>query len=170
MRILSPSFPANGKIPERFTGEGEDISPALEWSDVPINTKEFVILCEDPDAPLSKERENPFVHWLIYKLSPATTFLPQGLPHKAMLDLPVPICQGTNSFGKPGYNGPMPPRGHGVHRYIFTVHAVDLEVRLPPGARREAVMQYIEGHIISSAQVIGTYERESLADQEKASA
>lgn len=159
MRLNSPAFKNQETIPTRFTGEGEDISPPLEWSDVPAGCQSFVLLCQDPDAPTRPGGEHPFVHWLIYNISPATTSLPPGLPKQEFFDLPVIASQGRNSFGHLGYGGPMPPLGHGPHHYEFTLYALSENFRMASGMRREAVLSIIEGFVLAQAKLTGTYER-----------
>jgi Raf kinase inhibitor-like YbhB/YbcL family protein len=162
MRLTSPDFKDQETIPARYTGEGEDISPPLEWSDVPEGCQSFVLLCQDPDAPTKPGGEHPYVHWLIYNISPATTSLPAGLPKQASFDLPVIATQGRNSFGQLGYGGPMPPIGHGLHHYEFTLYALSENFRMASGMRRDAILAIIQGFILAEAKLVGTYERQAL--------
>jgi Raf kinase inhibitor-like YbhB/YbcL family protein len=145
LRLSSPAFESHKRIPERHTGDGEDVSPALRWEGAPENTKAFAVVVHDPDAPLV----NGFTHWVAYGIPGGTTELAQGTSE--------PI-QGTNSFGNRGYNGPAPPPGHGVHHYYFWVYALDSELDLEPGLDRHALMERIEDHVIEQARIIGTYE------------
>jgi Raf kinase inhibitor-like YbhB/YbcL family protein len=161
MRLTSPVFKDQDQIPVRYTGEGEDVSPPLEWSDVPEGCRSFVLLCQDPDAPARPGGEHPFVHWLIYNLSPATTALPPGLPRQEFFDLPVIATQGRNSFGQLGYGGPMPPLGHGAHHYEFTLYALNENFRMASGMRRDAVLSIIQGFVLAEAKLTGTYERQA---------
>lgn len=164
LKLKSSSFKNDHEIPVRFTGEGDDISPALNWSGVPEGTHEFVIVCEDPDAP----QEKPFVHWLIYNISSNTTQIPEGVAAKARLDYPVRADQGANDFGNVGYGGPMPPEGHGPHRYFFRLYALDSEVGIRPGAHHDELMKAIQNHILDSAELVGTYERKAKAKKKSA--
>ncbi|MBI3544060.1 MAG: YbhB/YbcL family Raf kinase inhibitor-like protein [Deltaproteobacteria bacterium] len=159
MRLTSSTFQMNGEIPKRHSGEGDDLSPPLEWSDIPGGTREFAIICEDPDAPVRAGKEHPFVHWTIYNLSPNVSSLPEGLPAFERMELPVRADQGINSMGNVGYNGPMPPEGHGVHHYRFTLYALDIELALPPRARKEELVQAMSGHVLAIGKLVGTYER-----------
>jgi Raf kinase inhibitor-like YbhB/YbcL family protein len=156
--VKSQAFQEGQTIPHRYTGEGEDVSPPLQWSRVPAGTREFAILCEDPDAPTPE----PWVHWLAYNISPSTTMLPEGLPPKAKIDVPVRLEQGRNSFGKLGYNGPMPPVGHGLHRYIFTVYALDTELAIVPGTEKKNFVNAIRNHVLGEGRITGTYERKRV--------
>ena len=157
LRLKSSAFQNDREIPKRFTGEGEDISPTLQWSGVPVGTKEFVIICEDPDAP----QPTPFVHWLLYNISPSITFLSEGIPSWKEVDAPVRVQQGKNSFGKIGYNGPFPPIGHGIHHYLFKLYALNSTLAVPPGATKEELSKAMEGHILDAAQLTGKFIRDS---------
>jgi Raf kinase inhibitor-like YbhB/YbcL family protein len=159
MQLTSPAFQNNSAIPLRYTGEGGDISPPLEWSYVPEHCKAFALLCEDPDAPVRPGKEHPFAHWLIYNIPARITALPEGLPTREILLLPIFATQGRNSFGKIGYGGPMPPVGHGQHHYYFTLFALSSSIPLASGMRREAFILALQGHVIEKTTLVGTYER-----------
>src|SRR5437764_14559603 len=100
LKLTSPAFKHHETIPERHTGDGEDVSPALEWSGVPEGTKAFAIVVHDPDAPLV----DGFTHWVVYGIGGEQSGVPEGARD---------VIAGQNSFGKTGYGGPAPPRGHG---------------------------------------------------------
>ena len=161
MKLTSKAFIDNGTIPVKYTGEGQDITPPLEWSEVPKECHEFVLICEDPDAPKRKGKEHPFVHWVIYNISPSVSLIPEGLPLNDRIDVPIRADQGKNSFGKIGYGGPLPPVGHGVHRYIFTLYSLDTELAVPPGASKAELEKAMQGHILDSVGLTGKYERKS---------
>ena len=103
MKLTSGAFPDQGAIPVGFTCDGDDLSPSLDWSDVPDGTAELVLICEDPDAP-----GGTFVHWILWGIPPGTAGLAEGA-------VPPGTHQGRNGFGSVGYRGPCPPRGHGPH-------------------------------------------------------
>jgi Raf kinase inhibitor-like YbhB/YbcL family protein len=145
LKISSPAFSGHKRIPESHTGDGEDVSPALDWSGVPEGTKSFAIVVHDPDAPLVEG----FTHWVAYGIPGDATGVPEGADE---------VVHGTNSFGNTGYNGPAPPPGHGPHHYYFWVYALDSEPDLEPGLDRRALLERIEDHVIEQARVIGTYE------------
>ncbi|HZU40065.1 MAG TPA: YbhB/YbcL family Raf kinase inhibitor-like protein [Solirubrobacteraceae bacterium] len=145
LRVSSAAFEPHRRIPERHTGDGEDVSPALEWSGVPEGTRSFAIVVHDPDAPLV----DGFTHWVAYGIP--------GDAHGVGEDA-SDLVAGTNSFGNQGYNGPAPPPGHGVHHYYFWVYALDSELDLEPGLDRRALLERIEDHVIEQARLIGTYE------------
>jgi Raf kinase inhibitor-like YbhB/YbcL family protein len=145
LRISSPAFEGHGVIPLRHTSDGEDVSPPLEWSGVPSDTKALAVVVHDPDAPLV----NGFTHWVAYGIPGDATGLPEGGDG---------ATSGTNSFGKQAYNGPAPPPGHGPHHYYFWVYALSDDVGLEPGLDRHALLTRIEDHVIEQARTIGIYE------------
>src|SRR5947208_12660108 len=147
LRISSPAFDGHGRIPERHTGDGDDVSPPLEWSGVPDGTKGFAVVVHDPDAPLV----DGFTHWVAYGISGDAKGLAEGGDD---------AVQGVNSLGNRGYNGPAPPPGHGTHHYYFWVYALDEDLDLEPGLDRRALLDRIEDHVIEQARLIGTYVNE----------
>lgn len=148
LHLKSKVFEDRAKIPSRFTGEGEDVSPPLEWSGAPAQTKQFALVCDDPDAP----SEDPFVHWLVYNISGQVSALSEQLASDD-------VTQGENSFGRVGYGGPMPPKGHGVHHYQFKLYALSEKLDLPEGLTKEELLKSIEGKILQESLLVGTYER-----------
>ncbi len=153
LRVTSPAF-ENGKlIPKKFTGEGDDVSPELAWTDLPEGTKEIVMIVDDPDAPIAE----PWVHWVIYGIPATNTGLKEGVAKKEKLD--DGTIQGKNSWPEIGYGGPMPPPGDGPHRYFFKVYAVSQKTGLEPGATKKEVLKAIEGNVLASGVLMGTYER-----------
>jgi len=158
MNVTTEAFEPGGPIPQKYTGEGEDVSPALSWSGTPEGTKQIALICDDPDAPT----KDPWVHWVIFAIPADAKGLPEGVPRDAELTSPAGAKQGLNSWPKDniGYRGPMPPPGDGVHHYHFKVYALDAPVDLAPGkATKEALLKAMEGHILAQAEVVGTYER-----------
>ena len=145
LKVSSPAFDGHKPIPERHTGDGEDVSPALEWSGLPEGTRSIAIVMHDPDAPLV----DGFTHWVAYGISADA----DGLEEDSDA-----LTAGTNSLGEARYNGPAPPPGHGVHHYYFWVYALDEDLDLDPGLDRRALLEAIEDHVIEQARVIGTYE------------
>jgi len=153
--VQSPSF-ANGQpIPKKFTGEGEDVSPALSWSGLPAGTREIALICDDPDAPTPE----PWVHWVIYKIPAARTGLPDSVPPTEKLSSPPGAMQGNNTWPAIGYKGPMPPKGHGVHHYHFKVYALDAGLDVKPGLNKKELLKAMHGHILAEGELIGTYQR-----------
>ena len=151
MKLTSPSFRTQEPIPAKHTGEGADASPGLEWEGAPSSTKSFALICDDPDAP-----GGTWVHWVIYNIPAGTTGLSEGVSKS---DTGAGARQGVNDFGKVGYNGPMPPRGHGQHRYYFKLYALKTELDLKPRATKSQLEAAMKGQILAEARLVGTYER-----------
>lgn len=149
MEILVDAFANGGSIPKRYTCEGEDASPQIRWSGEPPSTKSFALIVDDPDAPAGT-----WVHWLQYEIPGSVHELPEQM-RPAQIGL-----AGTNSFGKPGYGGPCPPRGHGPHRYYFRLYALDTpQLGLNAGVKREQLEHAMKSHVIAQAEYMGRYER-----------
>ncbi len=160
MNLSSPSFANQHPIPIAFTGESVDISPVLQWSGVPERTRSYVLLCDDRDAKCPREKGENFVHWLAYEIPANVRSIPEAMPAgESLIKEPVTMEQGVNSFGKIGYGGPLPPRNSGAHHYVFTLYALDQNLKLPPGLSKRKVFEKLEGHILASAQLTGTYQR-----------
>jgi Raf kinase inhibitor-like YbhB/YbcL family protein len=153
--MMSGAFENGQRIPTKFTGEGEDMSPPISWTVVPEQTKEFALIVDDPDAPIAE----PFVHWVIYKIPVDVRDLPQDIPDTERVSSPHGALQGRNSFGSIGYRGPMPPRGHGLHHYRFRLYALDEELDLKPGMDKKALLAAIKDHVIAEGEIVGTYQR-----------
>ncbi len=147
LSLSSAAFQPGARIPKRHTGEGADVSPPLAWSGFPSGAKELALICDDPDAP----RPKPWVHWVLYGLPPALSGLKEGDAGGGL--------QGANDFGKTGYGGPMPPKGHGVHRYFFRLYALDAPLKASPGWTKERLLAEMQDHILEQAELMGTYER-----------
>lgn len=158
MKLTSTAFSKGQRVPVKYTGDGEDVSPPLVWSDPPEGTQEFALICDDPDAPTAE----PWVHWIIYKIPAEFKGLPEGIPQKPELDRPPGALQGKNSWASGatiGYRGPAPPPGHGVHRYIFRVYALEARLHLDSGADKRALLEEMSGIVLEEAQLTGTYQR-----------
>jgi Raf kinase inhibitor-like YbhB/YbcL family protein len=152
--VESPEFRNGEPIPKKHTGEGPDVSPRLRWSGVPEGARELALVCEDPDAP----RAEPWVHWVLYGLSPSIRELPEGVSKEARPAGPA-AHQGPNDSRSVGYSGPMPPRGHGRHRYFFRLYALGQALDLPPGLDKAKLLAAIRPHVIAEGELMGTYER-----------
>lgn len=149
MELRSSDFSDQAAIPRRFTCDGDDISPTLEWSDVPGGTAELALTCEDPDAP-----GKTFVHWVLWGIDPGSvTSLDAGV-------VPAGSRHGRNDFGITAYGGPCPPPGHGTHHYHFTLYAVREPISLSEGASIEELRAAIgDDGALAEATLMGTYER-----------
>jgi Raf kinase inhibitor-like YbhB/YbcL family protein len=146
--LRSPDFSDHGTIPERFTCDGEDAPPTLEWSDVPEGTAELALTCEDPDAP-----GKTFVHWIVWGLDPGSTGLDAN-------SIPAGLRHGRNDFGNSAYGGPCPPPGHGTHHYHFTLYALGNPPSLSEGASMDEMRGALTtSGVLAEATLVGTYER-----------
>ena len=152
--IESPAFQPQQPIPRKYTGEGEDVSPPLRWSGLPSGTQELALVCDDPDAP----RPAPWVHWVLYGLPGSASELSEGVPPQPRVSQP-PAHQGRNDFERVGYGGPMPPPGHGRHRYHFHLDSLGRKLDLPDGLDKKALLDAIRPHVLEEGDVVGTYER-----------
>ncbi|BDZ69864.1 YbhB/YbcL family Raf kinase inhibitor-like protein [Methanobacterium petrolearium] len=150
-QITSTAFVQGGQIPQKYTADGEDISPPLSWTSAPQNTVSFTITCEDPDA--SGSGGGAFYHWIVFDISANITQLSEGITNQRTLDNGAK--QGTNDMGTIGYSGPSPPRG--THRYAFKIYALDTTLNLEPGATKQQVKDAMEGHVLAEAQITGKY-------------
>ncbi len=151
LELISPAFNNNQSIPQKYTCEGEDISPPLEWKGVVENVKSFVLIADDPDAPMGT-----WVHWVIYNIPSEVTELKEGIP--AIESLDDGTLQGITDFNRIGYGGPCPPPGK-PHRYYFKLYALDTKLQFSPGATKKEVEQAIQGNIIDKSELIGLYSR-----------
>jgi len=144
MTISSSEFQANETIPTKYTCDGEDINPPLEFSDVPESAKSLALIVDDPDAP-----GGTWTHWILWDIDSKTAKIEENTLPKA--------TQGITSFGDVGYGGPCPPAG--THRYFFKLYALDVKLDLPGGVNRSLLEDAMKGHVIEEAQLIGLYSR-----------
>jgi Raf kinase inhibitor-like YbhB/YbcL family protein len=149
MRLLSSAIQAGEPIPPRFTCEGENVSPEFYWVDAGKETKSFVLILHDPDAP----RDNGFTHWLLYDIPPNVTHIPEDLAKQA--SVADSGMQGKNDSGTVGYTGPCPPSGR--HRYFARLYALRKQLDLPPGATPMEVKMALEGKVIEQTELMGTF-------------
>lgn len=149
--LSSTSFDFGSTISPKYTCDGANRSPALNWSDLPVGTGSLALISEDPDAP-----SGTFIHWVLYNLPPTVSTLPEGLPKTETLQNGA--IQGLNSFGKTGYDGPCPPPGT-PHRYYFRVYALDIAPTLPVGLKASELLKAIQGHVLGKAEWVGKFGR-----------
>lgn len=154
LALTSSNFDAGGTIPARYTCEGDDRSPALEWSGAPDGTRSFALIVDDPDAPDPRAPQRTWVHWVLYNLPADTRGLPEGV---ASADLPKGTREGMNDWKRTGYGGPCPPIGR--HRYFHKLYALDTELTDLHGATKAQLESALEGHILAKAELMGTYEK-----------
>ncbi len=150
MKLISAAFRNGKKIPRKYTGEGENISPAFVFEDVPKDAKELVLICHDPDAPRIFDGHIGFSHWVLYDIPPSTTKLEENVKG---------FKRGINDAKKLGYTGPMPPVKHGKHHYFFTLIALKKKMNLDKDLSMTEVLKAIESSVIAVARVVGTYKR-----------
>jgi Raf kinase inhibitor-like YbhB/YbcL family protein len=149
LQLIIAAFPEGGTIPALHACDGADLSPALEWSGAPAETKSFALITDDPDAP-----GGVWNHWLLYNIPPSVHAIAQGFQPGSLGG------SARNDFGKLGYNGPCPPKGHGPHRYYFRLLALDVaKLDLKKGAQRQDLDRAIQGHVLTETQYMGRYER-----------
>lgn len=151
LRLSSPDFEEGGDIPARYSCEGQDISPTLEWASVPESTRAFALIMDDPDAP-----GGAFTHWVLYNLPAEATRLEEGVP--AAEEMENGARHGQNSFGSAHYGGPCPPAGPS-HRYQFTLYALDAPTGLAAGASKQRLLDAMQGHILARGTLTGRYQR-----------
>jgi hypothetical protein len=145
LSLTSSEFTEGGAIPRRFTCDGDDVSPPLEWSGAPSDTAALALIMDDPDA-------RGFIHWVAFDIpASASGSLPTGWSSAA--ESP----QGTNSFGRIGYGGPCPPSG--THRYVFRLLALDAELQLSGSPKAQDVLDAADAHVLGDASLTGTYRR-----------
>lgn len=145
--LTSTAFAHGEAIPKLYTCDGEDISPPLAWSGAPAGTRSFVLICDDPDAPVGV-----WDHWLLFNIPATVDGLPEGVAERTDGSL-----YGKNSWRRQDYGGPCPPGG--VHRYFFKLYALDTTLNLRAGASKRDIERAMEGHILARAELVGTYTR-----------
>jgi Raf kinase inhibitor-like YbhB/YbcL family protein len=146
LNIISDAFKDGQPIPRQYTCDGADQTPVLRWGAPPEGTRSFALVIDDPDAP-----SGTFRHWGVFDI-PASA--------RAIGDGKKVGSEVINDFGKPGYGGPCPPKGHGPHHYHFKLFALDVErLDLPSDAKVVDVENAASKHAIAEGELIGTYER-----------
>jgi len=152
LRLISSAFAQSGRIPVRYTCEGADTSPPLEWAGAPAGTRSFALVCSDPDAPAGT-----WYHWAVYDLAADTTSLAAGYPTSGRVGT---TRQAVNDFRRTGYGGPCPPPGHGTHHYNFVLTALNVDaLDLAAGAGCRDVERAAGDHALARAVLTGTYSR-----------
>ncbi|MGB8525128.1 MAG: YbhB/YbcL family Raf kinase inhibitor-like protein [Candidatus Acidiferrales bacterium] len=152
LKLSSSSFEADGDIPEKYSCDGTNSSPALAWTDPPAATQSFAVISDDPDVPAKT-----VVHWVIYDIPGGTRSLPEGVPTKKKLA--DGSSQGQNTRKKVGYAGPCPEKGAPAHHYFFKLYALDAKTGLKPNAKKEELEAAMKGHILAEAELIGRFKR-----------
>lgn len=149
--VTSTAFQEGEKIPDKYTCQGQDISPPLAWSELPEGTRSFVLIMNDPDAP-----GGTFTHWVIFNIPSNSRGLPEAVPTETQLS--DRTVQGKNDFGRIGYGGPCPPPGR-AHRYKFTLYALDQLSDLKAGVSKKQILDAMQGHVLAQGELTGMYQR-----------
>lgn len=147
LQLTSTAFKHGDPIPSQYSCDGVDISPPLAWQNIPENTASFVLIIDDPDAPVGI-----WDHWLLFNIPAKTTSLAENISA-----LPEGTKVGQNSWGNNTYGGPCPPKGK--HRYFFKLYALDTTLDLEEGATKATLETAIHGHVLAEAELMGTYDR-----------
>lgn len=145
MKITSTVFKNNEKMPAKYTCDGENINPPLEFVDVPKEARSLVLIVDDPDAP-----GGIFVHWTVFNVNPRTVTIDED-------SVPPDGVQGMSDSGEPEYHGPCPPSG--VHHYVFKLYALDTNLTLRERATKKEIEEAMKGHILEKAEITGLYKR-----------
>jgi len=146
--LTSNAFKTDTMIPAEYTCDGAGYSPELSWHHAPANTQSFVLIVDDPDAPMGT-----WYHWLVFNIPATVDTLPKNLKK-----LPTGSLSANNSWHKQGYGGPCPPSG--THRYFFKLYALDTTLQLPAGASKQRLDSAMRAHILTTAVLIGKYMRQ----------
>jgi Raf kinase inhibitor-like YbhB/YbcL family protein len=149
LKITSPDFAAEERIPDLHTSIGDGTAPELHFEGVPDSARSLALVCHDPDAPMT----HGFDHWVVYDLPPDVGTLAASPQKQA--------TEGVNSAGDLGYTGPAPPPGHGVHHYFFHLYALDAALNAQGGLTRAELLELIDDHILEQARLVGTFSTES---------
>ena len=150
LTLSSPEFSDKGSIPAKFTCDGKDQSPPLQWDGVPDGTKSFALIVDDPDAPDPKAPKRVWVHWVLYNIPAETRQIAEA-------SQPTGCRDGKNDWGKTGYGGPCPPIGR--HRYFFKLYALDAMLPDLGTPTKAELAKALQGHVLEKVEIIGTYER-----------
>lgn len=153
LTIKSNNFEDGAYIPAKYCCDSSDISPEISWKDVPLGTKSFALICDDPDAPFKT-----WVHWVIFNIPAEKRQLSENMPKESVLS--EVAVQAVNDFGKIGYFGPCPPQGQS-HRYFFKLYALDIILSFSSDKEitKNDVLTAMQGHILAEAKIMGIYER-----------
>ncbi len=152
LKLTSSAFSHKQPIPRKYTCQGENISPALEWTGLPAGTRSLVLIVEDPDAPDPQKPKMVWDHWLLYNLPPKVRGLAEGVQ-----DLPAGTLAGKNSWKKTGYGGPCPPIGR--HRYFHKLYALDIVLKDLKTPTKKRLLEAMKGHVLDETELIGTYKK-----------
>jgi len=152
--LTSTAFADGQPMPADYTADGKNISPPLSWDKLPEGARQLALIMDDPDSG-----DDPWVHWVIYKIPADTKGLEEAVPKTETLSTPAGALQGRNSWrsNNIGYRGPSPPSG--VHHYHFKIYALDARLDLKAGLGKKDLLKAMDGHILATGRLIGTYEK-----------
>lgn len=156
LQITSTAFTEGQPIPQIYTCQGKDISPPLQWTGAPSDTRSFALIADDPDAPDPRAPKMTWVHWVLFNLPAGVAGLSENLERSPQL--PNGARQGITDFKRIGYGGPCPPPG-GAHRYFFKLYALDTQLELKAGVTKKDLLAAMAGHVLAEAHLMGTYQR-----------
>jgi Raf kinase inhibitor-like YbhB/YbcL family protein len=145
MTLTSKSFKNGQKIPSKYTCDGEDVNPSLEFHAIPVNTKSLAIIVEDKDS-----KPQNFTHWIIFNILPTLNGIDENT-------VPDGAVQGINDFSNTFYNGPCPTEGE--HRYVFKLYALDKRLNLEKGTTKSNIQKEMKNHILDEAELVGVYQK-----------
>jgi Raf kinase inhibitor-like YbhB/YbcL family protein len=151
--IRSTAFESNQGMPSKYTADGSNVSPPLEWHDAPAGTKSFALIVDDPDAPDPRAPQRTWVHWVLYNIPAGTTALPENADKRG---LPSGTRHGSNDWKRTSYGGPAPPTGR--HRYFHKLYALDVELTDLEHPTKARLLNAMKGHVLAECQLIGTYQ------------
>lgn len=150
MKLTSTVFTQGGSIPSKYTCDGGDVSPPLQFVDVPSEAKSLALIMDDPDVPSSVRPDNMWDHWVVFNIPPSVTEIPEGVEPEGV--------HGVGTSGNTAYHGPCPPDRE--HRYFFKLYALDAMLDLPANTSKQDVLTKMQGHIIEETQLVGRYNRQ----------
>ena len=155
MNLTSSAFFHFADIPNLYTCEGDNQSPPLFWSNIPMGTKSLALIVDDPDAPDPAAPKMTWVHWVLYNIPPSSTGLDAG--KSGVPELPADTLNGLNTWNKTGYGGPCPPIGR--HRYFHKLYALDITLPVLQPATKPMLEKAMQGHIIAQCELVGYYKK-----------
>lgn len=150
--LTSPSFEMNAEIPTKFTCDGENFSPELNFENIPMGTQSLALIMEDPDVPKYIRADGMWDHWVVWNIPPNTARIEEGQQSPGII--------GVNTRGNANYGGPCPPDRE--HRYFFILYALNTVLDLPQGSTKEKLLQAISGHVVEKSILIGRYNRKQI--------
>jgi Raf kinase inhibitor-like YbhB/YbcL family protein len=154
LTIGSAAFEDGAPMATKYTCEGEDISPPLQWEGIPEGSRSLALIMDDPDAPDPAAPKMTYVHWVLYNLPPDSNGLPERTRSE---DLPPGTLEGLNDWQRTGYGGPCPPIGR--HRYFHRLYALDTVLDDLGQPTKAQLLKAMESHVLAQAQVMGTYKK-----------